>query len=397
MSNIKAIPEERNWLYKMGEDRIYSNLTLLILLHLMGAFARVLDEGFTVALEQDWIVVMSEMLIPTNNEIDCYENKNDEIDHNDSDIGQRDIDNNNSLSDYKSVDNDEFLHKEDDHVNLEKTKESLVSSSQYNQQGLNRKWLSQTNVVMKQIDLFCKILAPTISGFWLSSVMNEKDNGNNGNDNEPGKENSNVLASSEGIQKNNLADVALIIGVLNVLSLIVELYCSKAIYDTVPSLREKIKVDVNDLNENVVELNNIPVNVKSCTASTMAVDGDNIEITQKDKNHIQDISESQSINHIIPQIKDNSQQVVETNLSFLHCYSCCCDNSRYTEIPDFSNNDENGEAMSERGKQKIEEKKRNRCCTLQVNKSGVTKMLPDSLQIYLDQPVCFGGIALALL
>ena len=80
------------------------SIGLLVGVHLLGAIAQVLDNGFTVAIERDWIVVMSQYIM--------------------------------------------FAPHEESE-NLQKQKE----------------WLSETNVVLKQIDLSCQIIAPAVAGF----------------------------------------------------------------------------------------------------------------------------------------------------------------------------------------------------------------------------------------
>lgn len=79
------------------------SICLLMGVHLLGAIAQVLDNGFTVAIERDWIVVVSQYMLLAPGE----EN------------------------------------------NIQKQKD----------------WLSETNVALKQIDLSCKIIAPAVAGF----------------------------------------------------------------------------------------------------------------------------------------------------------------------------------------------------------------------------------------
>jgi solute carrier family 40 (iron-regulated transporter), member 1 len=87
---------------------------LLVGIHLLGAVASILDSGFLVAVERDWIVVMSEA-----------------VDH--------------GLSpgcSQKNSNEGERLEKQ-------------------------RQWLSDTNVFMRQIDLGCKIGAPAVAGVFV--------------------------------------------------------------------------------------------------------------------------------------------------------------------------------------------------------------------------------------
>lgn len=80
------------------------SVVLLIGIHFLGALARVLDSGFVVAIERDWIVVMSESI---------------------------------------SV-------------------QGLTNSQSIERQ---KAWLTETNIFMKQIDLSSKIVAPAVAGF----------------------------------------------------------------------------------------------------------------------------------------------------------------------------------------------------------------------------------------
>lgn len=85
------------------------SVLLLISIHLLGSVAMILDSGFLVAIERDWIVVMSSVA--------CHGSKH----------------------------------------SLVKEKEDI-----------KKEWLSDTNVKMRQIDLSCKILAPAVSGMYIA-------------------------------------------------------------------------------------------------------------------------------------------------------------------------------------------------------------------------------------
>ena len=88
------------------------SIFLLASIHLLGAVAMILDSGFLVAVERDWIVVMSIVAskIPKSGSI--------------------------------------------------KTKEE--------EKRIQTDWLCDTNVKMRQIDLSCKILAPAVSGIYIA-------------------------------------------------------------------------------------------------------------------------------------------------------------------------------------------------------------------------------------
>jgi len=129
------------------------SIFLLVSIHILGAGAKILDNGFLVAVERDWVVVMSK----------CVEAEN--------------------------CSPDECLK-------------------------IQTAWLSQTNVSMKQIDLGCKVVAPTLAGFFVA-MFDDGQSGNGGTD---------------------LIGAAILVGVLNASALVVELACTARIYRDIPSL-----------------------------------------------------------------------------------------------------------------------------------------------------------------
>lgn len=88
------------------------SLLLLVSIHLLGAVAMILDSGFLVAVERDWIVVMS--------------------------------------------------------IVASKLKAEGSSMTKEEEESAQADWLSDTNVKMRQIDLSCKILAPAVSGIYIA-------------------------------------------------------------------------------------------------------------------------------------------------------------------------------------------------------------------------------------
>jgi hypothetical protein len=132
------------------------SLFLLLCIHILGAVAKILDTGFLVAVERDWVVVMSK----------CAESANE---------------------------------------------------SSYDRLELQKAWLTETNVAMKQIDLSCKVVAPAIAGFFVA-IFDDGQTKNGGYD---------------------LIGAAVLVGVLNALALVVELACTTQIYKDVPALAFK--------------------------------------------------------------------------------------------------------------------------------------------------------------
>eukprot|EP00980_Cylindrotheca_fusiformis_P009738 scaffold2149_cov187-Cylindrotheca_fusiformis.AAC.16 len=132
------------------------SIVLLIGIHFLGALARVLDAGFVVAIERDWIVVMSECI----------------------------------------------------------TSHELTSSQNTERQ---KKWLSETNVAMKQIDLSSKIVAPAVAGF-IVAFLDDGTDPHHGSD---------------------LRGAALFVGCLNAVALIVEYTCTSKIFYQIQTLGTK--------------------------------------------------------------------------------------------------------------------------------------------------------------
>lgn len=105
------------------------SVVVLIGIHVLGSIARILDRGFVVAIERDWVVVMSRLASP------LYRTEN-------------------TIS--SSADPSSTPHMPDE---------------------AERAWLSTTNVAMKQIDLSCKVVAPAIAGFFIAAFNDGSDTG----------------------------------------------------------------------------------------------------------------------------------------------------------------------------------------------------------------------------
>ena len=94
------------------------SVLMLIGIHILGSLAQILDRGFIVAIERDWIVVMSRLASPSYN---------------------------------------------------------TQSTTQHIPDATEREWLSMTNVSMKQIDLSCKVAAPGVAGFFIGAFNDGTD------------------------------------------------------------------------------------------------------------------------------------------------------------------------------------------------------------------------------
>eukprot|EP00980_Cylindrotheca_fusiformis_P017913 scaffold5684_cov71-Cylindrotheca_fusiformis.AAC.2 len=144
----------------------FSRMALIAIICCFGGMAQVLDKTVVVAIERDWIVVMAD------------ESKN-------------------KTTNKQQQEEDEQQEDEDE---VESFSSSTSSSS----------WLQDTNVTLKQMDLSCQVLGPSISGLVLANYGNRNGNGGFG-----------------------------WVGGCTVVSLITEVLCMKQIYQLVPSLQQQ--------------------------------------------------------------------------------------------------------------------------------------------------------------
>ena len=178
------------------------SIFLIIALHIFGPIAGVLDKGLTVAIERDWVVVMSkvagEMFVtsPSFNDIEI-------------------------LNDKEEKNNDENMNTLTN-INL-----SSLENMENRKNNAIKKCLSDANVFMKQIDLACKALAPAFAGFFIAFY------GKDGSLNEPNH------SQSKSTSAKDLQGAAILIGLLNVACLIVEYIFTTKIYYLIPELSEK--------------------------------------------------------------------------------------------------------------------------------------------------------------
>jgi len=186
-----------------------TSLGLLIAIHIFGALANLTDQAITVAMERDWIVVMSKVAA--------------------SDVEDEEY--------FKAIEAGGSLAS-----NMSTGMYSVGSISVGGNPDINsgiirrlkeKTWLSQTNTTMKQIDLMCKVVAPAAAGIFVASFDN----------NDP----MNTLAMDIK-HWYDLSYAAIVIGVFNLGSLYVEYTCTSKIYKLVPLLSVRITSD-NQKNE----------------------------------------------------------------------------------------------------------------------------------------------------
>ena len=178
---------------------------LIVGIHLLGSTASVLYEGYNMAIQRDWIVVLSQ----------CQQQQQQQQQHNDASnsFGNR----NHGFATVASDDKDEEGHGHDQ-------SQSVPREGAYRNTS-NTIWLTQTNVVLRQIHLGCKIVTPFLSGMfldWVSSSSSDTDE----NDRE----------SDDG--RRGFGYAVLMVGLLHVLALVTQHLCVTTIYNRQPALAE---------------------------------------------------------------------------------------------------------------------------------------------------------------
>ena len=95
---------------------------------------------------------------------------------------------------------------------------SLIANLDLTIEEPNKIWLSETNVMMKQIDLSCRVAAPAVAGFVIGAF-----------------DTSTPTAHQHG---SALTGAAILVGAVNVASLVAEYVCTAQIYHMLPALAE---------------------------------------------------------------------------------------------------------------------------------------------------------------
>lgn len=164
------------------------SVLLLVGIHFFGPLAQIMDRGFLVAIERDWIVVMSQQVVVV--------------------AGQ--------------------LVKSGSMGTTTSSRDAITTTP--------KEWLSATNVTLKQIDLSCRIVAPAVAGFVIGSFGR-------------GQQTMQQPQQQYGSTPGDLAGAAILVGVLNVISLVVEYACTKRIYHLIPALADRGSIATEEKNE----------------------------------------------------------------------------------------------------------------------------------------------------
>ena len=174
-----------------GVPKDFLSILCLLMIHVAGSMAQILDCGFLVAMERDWVVVLCQS------------------------YGRA------------TVCQKPPIAKQGDSRTVDTTNEDL--SNNVTSKAAFRQWLSETNVTMKQIDLTCKVVAPAIIGFFVPLTSSSGLSIDTESDQQ-------VDSHEESTPNANLEWACLMVGALNAFALLVEYYCTAFVYQTIPAL-----------------------------------------------------------------------------------------------------------------------------------------------------------------
>lgn len=167
----------------------------LVLVHALGSLAQMLDQAFLVAMERDWIVVLS---------------------HAAARAGNRDDDD--AASEGSGPGGDGAgAHNGPATPEFKDARRATLSA-----------WLSDTNVTMKQIDLTCKVMAPAVIGFLVP-----------GGGPPPPSDGAAMVPPDDipGPGRPALQALCAAVGILNAAALVVEYVCTARVYHWIPELQ----------------------------------------------------------------------------------------------------------------------------------------------------------------
>ena len=183
----------------------YHYWIILAGIHVFGPLAQILDKTFLVAMERDWIPQMSYTL--------------------------------QQQQEQAAPTPAATIHASDD-----KNKSSSSSTV----------WLAETNATMKQIDLTCQITAQAVAG-WIIGVF---DHTARDYTSDVGGDESDSDASL--LEPRALQGAAILVGILNVLSLVVEYVCTAHVYRTLKVLREQDTTNDDSSDDKIIQSKDSP-------------------------------------------------------------------------------------------------------------------------------------------
>ncbi len=209
------------------------SIVLVIALHIFGGLAELTEQSIAVAMERDWVVVMSKFLstsISSSTSSNVVNECDEEVLPTETSLVSLSI-----ISAENTTTNEEGISSQEkddcidnDTISAElsigtESVDSSTTTSTVSRIQREKIWLTQTNTAMKQIYLLSKIAAPAVAGIFVAS-FDDSDKDKVGGD------------GPWHTHQYDLSYSAAILGAFNLLSLFVEYSCTRIIYDLVPPL-----------------------------------------------------------------------------------------------------------------------------------------------------------------
>ena len=226
-NDLPPVQLQQSFFYGVSLDTI--SILLLIGIHIFGPLAQIMDRGFLVAIERDWVVVMSSQVKTIVTHTSTATLSRTEGEHTSSD----------ETDESTMTSTAETTHPKS---NASEGDDNNDTDDEIRQ----KQWLSETNVTMRQMDLSAKIIAPAIAGFVIgafdrqiaasSSSSTESAATNYNISNNENNTGTNELPG----QGHDLTGAALLVGLVNLAALIIQWICTARIYQLVPALAIKL-------------------------------------------------------------------------------------------------------------------------------------------------------------
>jgi len=197
----------------------------LIGIHIFGPLAQIMDRGFLVAIERDWVVVMSSQvktIVTTSDKSTTM-----------------------TLSSGEGEDTDESTMTTRTEENTHPEGDFNQDDDENSKEARQKQWLSETNVTMRQMDLSAKIIAPAIAGFVIGAFDRQMVASSSSSTESAATATNYSMSDNTGTnemigQGHDLTGAALLVGLVNLAALIVQWICTARIYQLVPALAIKL-------------------------------------------------------------------------------------------------------------------------------------------------------------
>jgi len=217
-----------------------TSLVLLLGIHIFGSLAQVLARGYLVAIERDWVVVMSTQATaatatatnyavnearanhpPIQSSVEKKYNHDDD----DDDTYHNDVD-----SPVKS-----FRLLPSSSTASSSSSSTCTAPAVATEEEPNTEWLSETNVIMRQIDLLVKILSPAVASVVIGAVRRNHQDGVSTNNNDDDHH----RHRHHNYDSQDLMGAAILVVVVTVAAFVIEWMCTVRIDQLVPALGVK--------------------------------------------------------------------------------------------------------------------------------------------------------------